>query len=338
MKSSYFSRSSGEIRIIKSKDSKARFNWDKIVYLTIFTVLIGYLIYYLGHRMLVIKETGQVQFETLEIQYFKDIQIDKFYFNEGDSVEVGDTIFSFHIEHGDLLTYAEVEMERYQKVSETLSKHTSQIRIKEAELESLRSLLQFTKAERSRVEKEVLLSVYTSSRVDPYVRKEEELKSSIFILEKEIEALKSITPVITKAYTISPNQNNHYQYFTSPIAGTVAHKYMTEHETVLESEHIMSLFLPHKNVHIKTFFTSDDMKYLKIGDEVDLYFPNGQKSVGIIKQFFYDTYELPVQFDDYSEDVYKRIEADLVPLHPEDQQLWNASIKLTVDVRKSKFW
>jgi len=234
---------------------------------------------------------------------------------------------------------AQVEVERQQKVSETLSKHLSQINIKQAELTSLKSLLEFTKSERKRIEKEVQLSVYTANRIDPYVRKEEELKSSIFILENEIDALKKVTPVITRAYSIGNTGNrSHYQYFVSPVAGTVAHRYMTDHETVLESEHIMSLFLPHKNVQIKTFFSSDDMKYLRIGDEVDLYFPNGKKSVGIIKQFFYDTYELPAHFQNYSEDVYKRIEADLAPLHPEDQTLWNSSIKLTVEVRKSKFW
>ncbi|HYC87248.1 MAG TPA: hypothetical protein VEB86_18580 [Chryseosolibacter sp.] len=339
MKSTYFSRSSGEIRIIKSPETRKRFNWDKTIYLFIFTSIIAYLVYYLAERALVIKETGQVQFESLEIQYFKDIQIQKLFVGESDSVMRGDTLFSYHIERGDQFSLSDNRVEKQQDLDEAVARHQGQIRLKEAELFSLKSLLEFTQQEKSRIAKEIYLSVYTSNRLDPYVRKEEELKSSIYLLEREIEVMRSITPVIRQASALSGfSGENTLHYFTSPIPGTVAHIYMTEHETVLESEHIMSLFLPHKNVHIKTFFSSDDMKYLKIGDEVDVVFPDGTKSPGVVKQFFYDTYELPVQFHKYSEDVYKRIEADIEPLNPQDQEKWNASIKLEVVVRKNKYW
>lgn len=338
MKSTYFSRSTGEIRIIKSPDRKKRVNLDKIIYLTIFIGIISYVMYYLASRALVITESGQVQFEALEIQYFKDIQLQKLFVNEGDSIDQGDTLFTYHIERGDQANLSDSRLERQQKTDEILARHQSNIKIKEAELASVQSLLTFTRQEKDRIEKEVYLSIYTTSRLDPYLKKEEELKSSIYFLEKEIEILRSMVPLLRATSTTDFSSESATQYFTSPIRGTVAHIYMTEHETVLESEHIMSIFLPHKNVHIKTFFSSDDMKYLKTGDKVDVIFPDGRKSEAVIRQFFYDSYELPVQFDKYSEDVYKRIEADLEPLNPADQELWNSSIKLTVEVRKNKFW
>lgn len=338
MKSTYFSRSSGEIRLIKNPEGKRRRNWDKIIYLIIFTSIISYVIYYFAQRALIISETGQVQFEALEIQYFKDIQLEKLYVNEGDSIKRGDTLFSFHIERGDHLTMSDNRMERQQNSSEAVARHQSQIKIKEAELFSLQSLINFTRLEKDRVEKEVFLSIYTANRLDPYIKKEEELKASIYFLEKEIEILKSMLPLLSRGSFQDNRIESTIQHFTSPIKGTVAHIYMTEHETVLESEHIMSVFLPHKNVHVKTFFSSSDMKFLKAGDEVDIVFPNGTKSVGVVKQFFYDSYELPVQFNKYSEDVYKRIEADLEPLNPSDQDLWNSSPKITVKVYKSKYW
>lgn len=339
MKSSYFSRSSGEIRIIKSPEPKRRFNWDKLIYLTIFTALIAYVLYYLAGKALVIRESGQVQFEALEIQYFKDIQLQRIFVAEGDTVERGDTLFSYHIERGDQVTISDSRVEKEQDYMEAIARHRSQIGIKEAELASLRAMLDFTAREKERIQKEVVLSVYTANRLDPYIKKEQEIKASIALLEKEIEILRGMTGVIARRSDVTRFSGvSNFQYFTAPVPGTVAHIYMTEHETVLESEHIMSLFLPHKNVHIKTFFSSDDMKHLSIGDQVDVIFPDGRKSVGVIRQFFYDTYELPVQFNQYSEDVYKRIEADIEPLHEEEQALWNSSIKLTVEVRKNKYW
>jgi hypothetical protein len=217
-----------------------------------------------------------------------------------------------------------------------LAKYQSQIKVKEAEVNEMKSLLQFTQKERKRVEREIHLSVYPADKLSPYIKKEEELKSAIIFGEHEIEIMKHSLPSIARD-VISFGSSMPLKYFLSPINGTIAHIYMTENETVLESEHIMSIFLPHKNAFIKTFFQSEDMRYLHVGDKMDVVFPDGQKSVGVIRKFYQDSYELPVQYHKYSEDVYDRIEADLDPYNMADTALWNKSVKLQVEVIKYKF-
>jgi hypothetical protein len=336
VRSTNFTRASGEIRLIKDPATRKRWNWDKIIYMSIFLVAISIGIYYLLKFMFFVYESGQVQFQALEIQQVKDIQLHKLFVNEGEKVKVGDTLFSYQIETGDEFNVLSGSLERSQNAEANLAKYISQIKVREAEVNEMRALLHFTQKERKRLEQEVHLSVYPADKLGPYIKKEEELKSTIIFGEHEIEILKNSLPSIARD-TVRFGSSMPFKYFISPINGTVAHIYMTENETVLESEHIMSIFLPHKNAFIKTFFQSADMKYLHVGDQLDVVFPDGQKSVGVIRKFYQDSYELPVQYHKYSEDVYDRIEADLDPLNMADTALWNKSVKLQVEVIKYKF-
>ncbi len=336
MRSSNFGRASGEIRLIKDPATRRRWNWDKIIYMSIFFVALAIGVYFLLKYTFFVYESGQVQFQALEIQQVKDIQLHKLFVEEGDKVKKGDTLFSYQIESGDELNIMTGSLERSQNAEINLSKYLSQIKVREAEVNEMRALLQFTQKERKRIEQEIHLSVYPADKLSPYIKKEEELKSAIIFGEHEIEILKHSIPSVARD-TISFGRSMPFKYFLSPINGTIAHLYMTEHETVLESEHIMSIFLPHKNAFVKTFFQSDDMKYLHVGDKMDVKFPDGTTSVGVIRKFYQDSYELPVQYHKFSEDVYDRIEADLDPYNLADTALWNKSVKLQVEVIKYKF-
>lgn len=337
MRSSNFTRAGGEIRLIKDPTTRKRWNWDKIIYIAIFLVLFGIGFYFLSKNVLFVYETGQVQFQALEIQEVKDIKLHKLYVKESERVKVGDTLFSYEIEAGDEFAMVSGSLERSQNAEINLARYQSQIKVREAEVSEMRALLLFTQKERKRLEQEVHLSVYPADKLSPYIKKEEELKSAIIFGDREIEILKQNLPSIAHDTIAVGHASMKFKYFRSPIDGTVAHLYMTENETVLESEHIMSIFLPHKNAYVKTFFQSDDMKYLHVGDKMDVKFPDGSKSVGVIRKFYQDSYELPPQYHKYSVDVYERIEADLDPVDLADTLLWNKSVKLQVEVIKFKF-
>ncbi|MBX7125410.1 MAG: hypothetical protein K1X47_06940 [Cyclobacteriaceae bacterium] len=335
MKSSNFVRNPSEIRMIKEPASRKRWNWDKLIYLTILFIAISIGFYYLLRNMLFVVESGQVQFQALEIQETRNVKLEKIFVAEGQRIDKGDTLFSYRIDLGNDDNTVRGDYVREQSIAASAARYRSDIEIKKAELNELKSMLEFTQKERKRIEQEVHLSIYPAEKLSPYIRSEEELRSRIILTEQEIGILERTLPAI--GWGMNDLMLTPLKYFTSPISGTVAHLYMTDNETVLSTEEIMSVFLPHKNAFIKTFFLSEDMKYLKVGDRFDVTFPDGSKSVGIISKIYQDTYELPEHYKKFSEDVYDRIEADLEPANLADTVLWDRSVKLQVEITKFKY-
>jgi len=82
----------------KSRKTKSPFNWDRLIYLSLLVLLLLFLLKYTYREIFYIEGNGQVLFEKVDIRHTDDIRILEFYKNEGDEVEVGDTLFTYFLD------------------------------------------------------------------------------------------------------------------------------------------------------------------------------------------------------------------------------------------------
>lgn len=127
-----------------------------------------------------------------------------------------------------------------------------------------------------------------------------------------------------------------YKIFTCPIEGNVTRIHKQPYEVALKSETILSVHQPN-NVHIKGFFNQEDLKHLSQGDVVNIEFPDGTESQGIVDRFYSATYILPEEFQKKFEPTTRTLAADILPIGENDLEVWKKYYKLSVKVTKRTF-
>ena len=355
MKSADFNRKEGKLRVLQEvRPGKKKINWDRLIYFSLILLVILASLYYVARNNLYTRADGQVLFRKLDIQFTQDVQVIKVVKIQGSQVRIGDTLFLYYDERAinqpppppkssiiasnDNLDWIVRERLTTQKRIEI-----AQIHIQDSE-----KLIQVTSGEKNRIQKEIYLDIYPASKIDPYVHRlidydgrinaaKEEIKFHRKYLswlhaqekiEKErarLEALQTVAyfPIELKAYT-------------SPVEGNISQINKENYEVALESEIIMSIHKP-TNLFIQAFYEQRDLDHIKIGDVVDIAFPDGTESQGVIQRFFNATYQLPQEFQKRYEPVTRSITAEIAPITDLEAQRWQAFYKLTAKVSKPLF-
>lgn len=127
-----------------------------------------------------------------------------------------------------------------------------------------------------------------------------------------------------------------YKIFTCPIDGNITRIHKQPYEVALKTETICSIHQPN-DVHIKGFFNQEDLKHLKQGDLVNIEFPDGTMSKGIVDRFYSATYILPEEFQKKFEPTTRTLAADILPIGENDLDIWRKYYKLSVKVTKRTF-
>lgn len=81
-----------------NRKSKRPFNWDRFVYLVLLAIFLFFTSRFVINSYFYLEGNGQVLFESVEIRHTDDIRILKFYVEEGDAVEIGDTLFTYFLD------------------------------------------------------------------------------------------------------------------------------------------------------------------------------------------------------------------------------------------------
>lgn len=132
------------------------------------------------------------------------------------------------------------------------------------------------------------------------------------------------------------NNQHGFNYFTCPIEGNITKIDKQTYEVALKSENILALHQP-KNVHIRGYFSQEDLSDLHEGDIVDITFPDGTESIGRIDRFEFSTRILPPEFQKKFEPTTRTLAIDVLPLVEEDLEIWKKYFKLSVKISKRTF-
>lgn len=363
MKNIYFNRKESVLRNLEEKAKpKKKVNWDKIVYFLILGLIVFFIFRYAFTRIVYVSAPGHVLFNSLVVRVPEDITIDVFYKFEGDSVQKGDTLFSYYsyedqkasfeqsIE-GDLagITTKESSSTWEEKEIYQLNKN---IQLNQLEMLEKKDLVLFYQNEIESLKNEVILEITPKSKIDLYQKEIEKLQLEVITLEKENGVYLSL---IQKLNIDANNEESSgdgnglisssfdaggggpiLRYYISPTAGTITRLYKSDYEVALKSESILNMH-EKEDIYIKAFFNQEDLAYFAEGDEVTVIFPDGEQSVGHIKRFYFATYRMPEEFQKKYESTTRAIAVDIFPIENESEIKWKAFYKMNVTVRINKW-
>lgn len=357
MKSLDFKQKTSVIRVLSNDNKQKKINWDRIIYLAFITILIIFLGYYAFIKIFFIKAQGQVSFENIDIRIPEDCRILSYQVAEDDTVKKGDSLFVYSIEKENF-NFGGVGFGRmdtfYNSQSSWIDKEIFAIRKKIAlnnlEINQNNELLSAFQDEMQEVENMVTLDIMPSSRYE-YVKAEiRRLKSELIKIKSEnaqnyaylnqLYAMnkKGVARTSTYAggYGGGGGEQTRTKVFYSPISGTVTRLYTHQYEVALKQDLIMAIHSDHP-MFVKAFFDQEDVAYFQEGDIVDIKFPDGRTSQGVLRRFYYSTIQLPVEFQKRYEPTTRTLAADIYPITENDYALWRGFYKMSVSITKYKY-
>lgn len=349
MKSLNFKRKeNAQLRYIEEKagsKSKPRKNWDRLVYLSILGIIVFFVLRYLFIANFYISADGQVIFENFEITQADDITIERFFCEEGEGVEKGDTLFTYKLSDNSL-AFEEVEevsksnwadREKY-----TLEKS---IRLNNEEIKGEEGLLNSYHSQMVRLENEVILGTASERDLNNLEYKISKLETAIALLNSEnsilnkqlmeLNSQENTSAIISEDKT-TERTSSPFKAYISPIDGYVSRIFKEPYEIALKSQIILKLHQVDA-VHIKGYFEQEDLKYVKEGDLINVNFPDGVESEGVIERFYSSTVLIPEEFQKRFEPAKRTIAVDILPAAGSDLSVWKRYYKLSVKLTKTTF-
>lgn len=374
MKSVNFKRRGTEIRTLPEVTRSSRRKWDRITYILILFILLGFGLYYACSKVLYTKAQGQVMYENIDIRLLDDCRVTRYFVHEYDSVKVGDTLFEYIDENADNISQvvgggSNVTIsvgggrggDKSWLEREILNKR-EKIASSEAKVKENLSLIDSYEAELERIRASVVLGVLPQSRLDVRQNEIVQLKAEVSRIEEEIAESKKILAQLkselasyrssesseTLRDNIQVNNGTHggmtgaedlskkKKYFISPIAGSINRIYTLEYETALRDEVVLAI---HKKspIFIRAYFEQEDLQDVAIGEEFQITFLDGTISRGVLKSFYYSTIPLPEEFQKKYEPVSRSVVGDIYPVSSEESLQWKNFYKMSVDIKKFKY-
>lgn len=352
MKSLNFKRKeTAQLRYLEEKmggKPKSRLNWDRIVYLLLLALLVFFILRYLFIHNFYITANGQVLFENIEISHTEDITIERFICEEGNDIKIGDTLFIYRtddffdesLEDGEEFTNKSnwAEREKY-----TLRKN---IDLNNSQIRGDKELLKAYKSQLAQLRNEVILGTASEREINNLEYQISKLETAIkltrsenSVLSKQLAELDANEEAVlnieaeeeTTQVSYSP-----FKAYVSPIDGYVARIFKQPYEVALKSQIIMKVHQADQ-VHIKGYFEQKDLKYVKEGDIVQIDFPDGKESEGVIEKFYSSTVLIPEEFQKKFEPAKRTIAVDIRPTEGSDLSLWKRYYKLSATLTKRTF-
>lgn len=351
MKSLNFKRQeNAQLRYIEEQVTgkrKSRINWDRIVYLSILGLIIFFVLRYFFIQNFYISADGQIIFDSVEISETEDLRIEKYYIEEGDSIHVGDTLFTYLIEDptggGSEMMMEEANADGGTWSDREIYSLQKSIELNNSQIRGDKELLESYKQQLSRMENDVILGTASERDLNNLEYQISKLETSISLVKsengvliKQLNALKLNEMTGDSINLASFVEFSPYRAFLSPTDGYIARIFKEPYEVALKSQVILNIYQA-DSVYVKGYFEQEDLKYVQTGDIVYVNFPDGQISEGRIKRFYSSTVLVPEEFQKRFEPAKRTIAADIVPAEGSDLELWQRYYKLSVKLTKRTF-
>ncbi|HRH09986.1 MAG TPA: hypothetical protein PLU73_00650 [Bacteroidia bacterium] len=376
MKSISFQRNKSLIRVVNEKQGKQKNNWDRIIYLALLCLFVLLLTYYVFVKLFFIHANGHVIIESTKVRLTDDARIIDFYVSEGDSVRLNDTLFSYALDldqdqasrstfNSDIISEAQGETRDLWHLKESYNLKKS-IELNYTRIKENKELINSYNEEIKRLTNEVILDVLPKTRLDvvqnEIIKLKNENKQLIDENNTYARLMNSITPLPANSTRKSKRRSkrkggnnveqpksipinklfftdellSHEKFFRAPMSGIVTRIYIKPSETALKTEEILNI---HRGfpAFIKAFFEQKDLRYFSIGDKFTLEFPDGSKSIGVLKRFYIATYQMPDEFQAKYEPTTRTIAGDIYPEKESDREKWLIFNKMSVEISKYKY-
>jgi hypothetical protein len=299
MKKFSYNRGSS-LRSIAEIEIKKRRNWDRIVYLSILWLILGSLLFYVGKKTLLVFSSGELVTEGFKIKFMEDVKVSKFYVEQDQLVNVGDTLFHFTpSEDYDTLQQQQESFLADDWYNREIINTEKTIGLKNTQITEKRRQYGVALQDLKKLEKEVYLDISNQTEVDKKKTLINDLASEISSFKKEVAYLEDYKKELELRMQEKGNlmQKRNIQarnlYYTSPVAGKVNLIHLRSGEINYKGEVVMEVIDP-QNVTIAGYVKQDDISDFSIGSKVRVEFPGGERSVGRVIFISYTAQEMPL--------------------------------------------
>ena len=363
MKKFQFNTKSGVLKGIEEKPVKKGINWDRIIYFgALGIVIFSFSSYFIGKHLLV-KAESEIIISKFDVNFTNDVIVTSYNVEEGDTVRAGDTLFFYKRQwnnndgssiqvKGNFNDYSK-DTENW-LIREKIGT-TKEIRLLRAELSNIKKEKNALIADVKRLKKEVFLDIASPAEVraaedaidkldmDYAASAQEVYQNKLYLEELErrlldMRALKTgMEEAEVKAFAAASDPSSYILPFVSPKSGMVSQIHTEPNEVAYRTYVIMDM-IEFKDIRVNAYFRQADLKYLETGNIVNIEFPDGSKSKGIVDKIYLKTTNLPDRLYDTGSKSERRIRAVVIPLNVSDTQKWYQYYKINVLVSKPKYF
>lgn len=366
MKKFKFKSQESIIKGIEEKPIKKGFNWDRVIYFTtLLIILLSFGTYFISKEVKISAES-EIIMDKFNVTFTDDIIVTEYFIEEGDSVKQGDSLFTYRLNlediHGNSAAIIDNSSKReYSRETEswlTREKLNSlkNIDLKKIELKDIDRKIKTLEGDMDKIKKEVFLEIYPPSKLQNAEESLMDLKNDKQSVNEEIsylnkylnvtiqrlEELRSQVPSVNLGEVngvIGANGGldvNEFIYY-APKDGMISQVYARSDE-VCYKQNLVTDIIEFQGLHILAYFKQEDLKFVGNGDIVDIKFPDGSKSKGIVDKLYIKTTNLPDRLYDQGSKIERRVRAVVVPLDVEDSSKWYEFYKINVLVSKPKYF
>ncbi len=293
-------------------------------YYLILLGIVGYIGYVGYMRFTLIKGKGQVEVEKTILSAAHGGPLLSMSVKEGDHVDKGQMI-------------ARIRAARACHVSEDprIEKARHAVSLKDAELKVQKKRLRQLTGEETTFEIRRALELEKD-----YIRREEQHKQKLRQLSQEVDILSLERDLLQARLetleSIGPepitDPTCFDEYIVSPYAATVQRVLRRTHEHTDRGEHLVVLVPDSASVMLAAYLSKHDLSRRSIAQELQIEFPDGNTSVGVVSSIRSTAYVFPEREWESYESINSRIVAHLDPVDEEARALWLMNDRMTVKI------
>lgn len=355
MKQFKFQNKASIIRGIKEEKPRKKTNWDRIIYMLIFTVILASFVFYVIQRNITAKAQGEVITDRFDVKEAEDMKILEYYVQVGDTVKVGDTLFKYRTDFRDENDLnASISVSTPARTNDWIIREIAvtrrNIQLNNVEINDLKSRITKAEQEIERLKLEVYLDVYTPAvlkqqrmlladyRVQLEKRNQEQVQLYSYL--RQLEALLAQQQQQTSTQSITTGGGGGieslYRYYTSPVNGIITQINTPVNGITYKKD--ATLFITNfDRIYIKTYIPQHNLEYFKLGDVVSLRFYDGTRGKGIIKDLYVNTDLVPDEFRTVRGEKERTVIAEVYPVDEKERLHWLPYYQFSVKVIRYKF-
>lgn len=351
MKPFKFKTKATVLKGVKEEPPKKRINWDRIIYLILFFIIILSILYYAISKNFYLTLQGHIHTEQFSVNFPEDISVFEYFENENDTIAIGDTLFYYRLnllenDDANSVVAAIVTNNSDWYLKERLQTQ-KKINLCYIVIEDLNNNIDRVNKELEKTRKEVYLDVYPQAELKKSLLEIDKLKVEIAKTESEITYLKKYMSLLNYyeqlAISNQPVVNAGdgdivlWDYYKSPVDGIISKIFQDPEEVTYKKDVVM-----HINNFAKTFILGyidqEDIDYFELGEKLTVNFVNGDVTEGIIDQFYINTEELPGDFIERTARYKRRVVVRIVPEDEEVANEWKKRHLYEVRISKARYF
>jgi hypothetical protein len=335
---------------VKEEAPKRKVNWDRIIYLLLFVIILLSILYYAISKSFYVNVYGQVHTEQFSVQFPEDVSILKYFVNENDSVEKGDTLFYYRMnlleDNNSGNAAAAVVVSASDWYLKERIRTQKEINLAFIDIDDAKNNINRIKKELEVTKKEVYLDVYPQVELKKDLLELDKYYVDIDKLEQEIAYLKKYLSLLNYYEQLDKNRKPVINtsdgdvvlvnYYKSPVSGLVSKIFKDAEEVTYKKDLVMYLNDTSK-IFILAFLDQKDLKHFDLDEKLTFRFPDGLMGSGIISTFYINTEEIPPEFMEVKSRKKRRVVIKLIPETKEDANEWKKYHLMEVQIKKTKF-